>query len=406
VQLGHIFAGSPSPTEDNQPGLPIAAPLPEGAQDVLADGDVGVPTPRTGSRKDSLRDGLISLAREADRQSVTLQHGVSAVKGALSNSGVAKVDKKSGELHVRKLGVAKAALRPTKTIRKAVDGAALGDHLRAVREHTASLPRSDEQTDERIPIGVEGGVGSHANPFPDAQSAKSTSQVPPQLPPAGWFPDPVGIFQYRYWNGQQWTDNVSSNGVSTLHQIGTPPSPSGPANSTVDVAHDDHYGSDANIQSMSDPSPNDAEWLSAGESRYHQLISSHYGSPDTIAAGGDERMAQDDPASGLFFYQKSIDTLHSIYVCNFNDAGPGSWSRQPSGHDNTILDRYVYTLRTVRQRRPAAPVRASVIEVTHRLRTIASRFEMYGLDPSHYLRTLSALGDIAPDVDVSGVFWS
>jgi hypothetical protein len=170
--------------------------------------------------------------------------------------------------------------------------------------------------------------------------------------------------------------------------------------------NDNRHWSDVNIQSMSDPSPNDAEWLSAGEARFHQLISNHYGSPDTIAAGGDERMAQDDPASGLYFYQKSIDTLHSIYVCNFNDPGPGSWSRQPSGQDNSILDRYVSALRTVRQRRPAAPVGASVTEVTHRLRTISSRFEMYGLDPTHYFNTLGVLGDIAPDVDVSGVFWS
>jgi hypothetical protein len=35
------------------------------------------------------------------------------------------------------------------------------------------------------------------------------------------------MFQYRYWDGREWTDNVSSNGVSTLHRMGSPPAPSG-----------------------------------------------------------------------------------------------------------------------------------------------------------------------------------
>jgi len=44
--------------------------------------------------------------------------------------------------------------------------------------------------------------------------------------------------------------------------------------------------------------------------RHDRLISNHYGSLDTIAAGGDQRFQQDDPASALFFYQKAIDTHH------------------------------------------------------------------------------------------------
>ena len=155
-----------------------------------------------------------------------------------------------------------------------------------------------------------------------------------------------------------------------------------------------------------DPLLDDGTWLSAGESRYSQLISKHYGSPDTIAGGGDERTQCEDPAAALFFYQKSIDTLHSIYVCGFNDTGPQSWARQPSPRDNTIVDRYLTTLRSVRGLRPKAPVDASVKEVTHRLRTISSRFKQYGLDPDPYLNRLVSLAELAPDVDVSGVFWS
>jgi hypothetical protein len=155
-----------------------------------------------------------------------------------------------------------------------------------------------------------------------------------------------------------------------------------------------------------DPLLDDAAWLVGGEARYDRLVSNHYGSPDTIAAGGDQRLRQDDPGSALFFYQKAIDTLHSIYLCGFNDTGPSSWSRQPSPRDQTIVDHYLSTLRIVRAARPAAPVKATVTEVTHRLRTISTKLQACGFDPSPYVRSLDALGEIAPDVDVSGVFWS
>lgn len=155
-----------------------------------------------------------------------------------------------------------------------------------------------------------------------------------------------------------------------------------------------------------DPALDDSAWLGSGESRYSSLVSNHYGSPDTIAAGGDQRLRDDDPAAALFFFQKAIDTLHSIYVAGFNDAGPSSWARQPSGRDLDIVDRYLQTLRTVRSLRPAAPVQESVTEVTHRLRTISSQFGNYGLEKQPYIDRLAVLSDITPDIDVSGVFWS
>ncbi|MFW5933928.1 MAG: DUF2510 domain-containing protein, partial [Actinomycetota bacterium] len=27
--------------------------------------------------------------------------------------------------------------------------------------------------------------------------------------PAAWHPDPTGRHEYRYWDGQQWTDHVA-----------------------------------------------------------------------------------------------------------------------------------------------------------------------------------------------------
>jgi hypothetical protein len=157
-------------------------------------------------------------------------------------------------------------------------------------------------------------------------------------------------------------------------------------------------------ENFNDPLLDDASWLSSGESRYSTLVRNHYGSPDTIAAGGAQRIQQGDPAAALFFFQKSIDTLHSIYVAS--SGGPAEWRRQPSNRDLDIVDAYLQALGQVRGLRPGAPVKESVVEVTHRLRTISSAFKRYGIDATAYLERLGTLGQLAPDVDVSGVFWS
>ena len=159
-------------------------------------------------------------------------------------------------------------------------------------------------------------------------------------------------------------------------------------------------------ENFNDPLLDDAYWLRAGESRYETLVRSHYGSPDTIAAGGMQRSQVSDPAAALFFFQKSIDTLHNIYVAGFGDPSPAGWSRQPSSRDLGIVDAYLQALGQVRALRPGASVTNSVVEVTHRLRTISSTFGRYGLDDSPYRGRLITLGQLAPDVDVSGVFWS
>ncbi|MGV0800292.1 AIM24 family protein, partial [Mycolicibacterium elephantis] len=50
--------------------------------------------------------------------------------------------------------------------------------------------------------------------------------------PGSWRPDPEGRFDYRWWDGQRWTDQVSHQGqVGRAPMGGAPPSqaPSGPA---------------------------------------------------------------------------------------------------------------------------------------------------------------------------------
>jgi uncharacterized protein YxjI len=44
----------------------------------------------------------------------------------------------------------------------------------------------------------------------------------PSLPPAGWFPDPLGRHEQRYWDGQQWTEHVASHGRQSVDPVGAP----------------------------------------------------------------------------------------------------------------------------------------------------------------------------------------
>lgn len=49
--------------------------------------------------------------------------------------------------------------------------------------------------------------------------------------PAGWYSDPTKVFMYRYWNGTQWSDQVSSGGTASAD-----PNPMDPAVVTVPPA--------------------------------------------------------------------------------------------------------------------------------------------------------------------------
>lgn len=43
--------------------------------------------------------------------------------------------------------------------------------------------------------------------------------------PAGWLPDPMARYQYRYWTGGEWTDRVSTNGSNEIDPHGLAPNP-------------------------------------------------------------------------------------------------------------------------------------------------------------------------------------
>jgi hypothetical protein len=45
----------------------------------------------------------------------------------------------------------------------------------------------------------------------------------------GWFPDPLGRYEFRYHNGQHWTSDVASGGNRTVDPLGVAPTPWPPA---------------------------------------------------------------------------------------------------------------------------------------------------------------------------------
>lgn len=53
-----------------------------------------------------------------------------------------------------------------------------------------------------------------ANPAPSYQPAPAYTPAPAAAPavPAGWYADPAGRFELRYWDGGTWTDHVSRGG--------------------------------------------------------------------------------------------------------------------------------------------------------------------------------------------------
>src|SRR5664280_501443 len=73
--------------------------------------------------------------------------------------------------------------------------------------------------------GVGGGVGGYPGRYPGRElplpqptehpSIAATQTAPPALSaPPSWQPDPSGRFDFRYWDGDEWTEFVSKGGVT------------------------------------------------------------------------------------------------------------------------------------------------------------------------------------------------
>jgi hypothetical protein len=96
----------------------------------------GTGQPRSGSAWDVVK----GRARQAQQHinPLAVQHGFESVQGALTGSGVAKIDKNTGRMKIKKTGIARAVVQPTRALRKAAEGAAVSDHLKAYNDSQAA----------------------------------------------------------------------------------------------------------------------------------------------------------------------------------------------------------------------------------------------------------------------------
>jgi hypothetical protein len=149
-----------------------------------------------------------------------------------------------------------------------------------------------------------------------------------------------------------------------------------------------------------DPALPDGEWLLASEALFRQRIDDFYGSPETMARGGEEHQGLSDHGTAMFFYAKSIDMLHTAY--GFAEMA----QRQPSAADLPIVNGFTTSLRSALDSHPEAPVVDCVREVTHRLRSISSECDRVGLPSDLYRSGLESLARSAPHVPVDDVRWT
>ena len=66
------------------------------------------------------------------------------------------------------------------------------------------------------PMSVPPPILSAAPPASFAPQVMAPSSPVAEANPARWAADPFGRFEHRYWNGQRWTDQVSTNGVAGI----------------------------------------------------------------------------------------------------------------------------------------------------------------------------------------------
>jgi hypothetical protein len=60
---------------------------------------------------------------------------------------------------------------------------------------------------------IEAVVVESPAPAPEPEPVVVTQQAAPaSVTPAGWYPDPSGRYEMRYWDGVAWTEHVARGG--------------------------------------------------------------------------------------------------------------------------------------------------------------------------------------------------
>lgn len=97
-----------------------------------------------------------------------------------------------------------------------------------------------------------------------------------------------------------------------------------------------------------DESVDDQTWIQQGGKRFEAGKSRHFGSPETMRAGGDQALSSGDIAAAVFYYGKAIDIAQT-----WAGSSPGE---RPIELDVQLFDAYATTVETIRTRRPGADI--------------------------------------------------
>ncbi len=81
-------------------------------------------------------------------------------------------------------------------------GAGAGPRTRRRSDPGRDLHRGDD----------DGRLGRHDDELHAPEQAAEPASAPAATVPAGWYADPSGRFELRYWDGSQWTEHVARGG--------------------------------------------------------------------------------------------------------------------------------------------------------------------------------------------------
>ena len=109
---------------------------------------------------------------------------------------------------------------------EAAAAGAAGEEAAAVDEPAGWAVAPDSANDaapaaEEIPVVATGAAAAAAEPVaaepspapaPEPAPAPAPEPAPVVTTPAGWYPDPSGRYELRYWDGTQWTEHVARQG--------------------------------------------------------------------------------------------------------------------------------------------------------------------------------------------------
>ncbi len=90
-----------------------------------------------------------------------------------------------------------------------------------------TLRQGHQREREPVPTRDEASAVAAAHRGPGTVTQQIV-RGPDGMPVAGWYPDPNGVAQHRYWDGKAWTEHVSTDGVLALAPV-LPVAPERPA---------------------------------------------------------------------------------------------------------------------------------------------------------------------------------